>query len=166
MQYNHDAEAKDQIAFSLRCHCVLATTIEFSPRPFYVSAMTILRSCHAVEDAITLFIGSFGLLYVCCTFATGSHPAYKTFIKFSINISSNSSHYHLSFNQCHMNQELLLQLVLLQGHEVLLAQAALVLVILGEFIEGIEGREDNHDLAVCVLGFLLGLVFIRSGRTQ
>ena len=121
---------KDCISFSLRCHCVLATSIEFSPRPFHASAMTMVRSCHVVEDSITLLTRSFGSVHVCCTFAAGSHRVYVTCSEFSINSGSNFSHHHLCFNyHLNLNQELFLQLVLLQGHQALLdVQAELVLV--------------------------------------
>ena len=122
---------KDCISFSRRCHCVLATSIEFSPQPFHAYAMTMVCSCRVEEDSITLLTRSFGSLHVCCTFAAGSHRACVTFSKFSINSGSDSSQHDLCFNyDLNMNQELL-QLVLLQGHQALLnhdAQAALVLV--------------------------------------
>ena len=130
MDFNDVVQAwcgRERIAF--RCHCVLATSI-FSPQPFHASAMTVIRSCHVVEDSITLLTHSFGSLHVCCTFAAGSHHVYVTFSEFSINSGSNSSHHNLCFNyNLYKNQELLLQLVLLQGHQALLdAQAVLVLV--------------------------------------
>ena len=111
---------------ALCSHCVLATSVEFSPRRFHVSAMTMVRSCHVVEDSITLFIRSFGSLHVCCTFAVGSHHVYIALSEFSINSGSNSSHHNLCFNYVlNLNQELL-QFVL---HQALFhAQAALVLV--------------------------------------
>ena len=71
---------KDCILFSLRCHCFLATSIEFSPRPFHAPAMTMVHSCHVVEDSITLFTRSFGSLHICCTFAAGSHHVYVTLV--------------------------------------------------------------------------------------
>ena len=121
---------KDCISFLLFCHWVLATSIEFSPRPVSASAMTMVRSCHVVEDSITLLTRSFGSLHVCCTFAAGSHHAYVTFSELSMNCGSNSSHHDLCFNyDLNMNQELLLQLFLLQGHQALFdAKAAFVLV--------------------------------------
>ena len=118
---------KDCISLSLRCHCVLATSIEFSPRPFNTSAMSMVRPGHVVEDSITLFTRSFGSLHVCCMFAAGSHRVYVTLSEFSITSGSNSSHHHLCFNyDLNRNQQFLLLLVLLQGHQTLLdAQAAL-----------------------------------------
>ena len=104
---------RERITF--RSHCVLAMSIEFTPRPFQASAMTTVRSCHVVEDSITLLICSFGALHVCCAFAAGPHRVYVTFSEFIINSASNSSHNDLCFNyDLNMNQELLLQLVLLQ----------------------------------------------------
>ena len=117
---------QERIAFCSQC--VLATSIEFSPRPFHTSAMTMVHSCYVIEHSITLLTRSFGSLHVCCTFAAGSHRVYAS--KFSINSGSNSSHHHLCFNNdLNMNQELLLQLDLLHGHQARLdARAALVLV--------------------------------------
>ena len=114
---------RDRISF--RSQCLLATSIEFSSRPFHASAMTMVRSCHVVEDSITLLTGSFGCLHVCCTLAAGSHRVYVTFSKISIKSGSNSSHHHLCFNyDLNMNQELLQR-----WHQARLdAQVALVLV--------------------------------------
>ena len=116
--------------FAFRCHCVFATSMEFSPRPFHASAMTMVRSSHVVEDSIPLLTRSFGSLHVCCTFAAGSHHVYVTFSEFSLNCGPSSSHHDLCFNyDLNMNQELLLQLVLSQGHQSLFdAKAAFVLV--------------------------------------
>ena len=93
-----------KIAF--HSHCVLATSFDFSPRPFHASAMTMVRSCHILEDGITLLTCSFGSLHICCIFATGSYGVYVTFSELSINTGSNSSHHHLCFNNdMNINQE-------------------------------------------------------------
>ena len=88
---------KEYISFSPRCHCALATSIEFSPRPFHASAITMVRSCYVVEDSITLLTRSFGSLHVLCTFGAGSHRVCVTFSEFSINSESNSLHHHLTW---------------------------------------------------------------------
>ena len=86
---------QERIAF--HSHCVFATSTVFSPRPFHASAMTMVRSCHVVEDSITLLTCSFGSLHDCCTFAAVSHHVYVTFSEFSINSGSNSSHHFVVF---------------------------------------------------------------------
>ena len=55
-------------SFAFRSQCVLATSTEFSPRPFHASAMTMVRSCHVVEDSNKI-TRSFGSLHVCSTFS-------------------------------------------------------------------------------------------------
>ena len=88
-------------------------------------------------------------MHVCCTFAAGSHHVYITFSEFSINAVFISAHHHLCFNyDLNMNQELLLQHVLLQGHQCLLDAQSFLPRPLFESFGGII------------------LVFIRSGRTQ
>ena len=159
---------RERIAF--RSHCVVIEFLlrQFSPRPFHVSAMTMVRSCHVVEDSITLLTRSFGSLHVCCTFAAGSHHVYVTVSVFSINCGPNSSHHGLCFNyDLNMNLELLLQLVLLQWHQALFdAKAALVLV----------RRRRNRKQPLHMLTYenvqsewdrrVRGVAFIGSGKTQ
>ena len=45
---------------SQRCHCVLATSMECSLRPYHADVTTMLRPCHVEEDRTTLLIGSVG----------------------------------------------------------------------------------------------------------
>ena len=49
---------------SLRYHCVLAASMEFSLRPYHTYATTEVRSSHVGEDHTTLLTGSVGAYHV------------------------------------------------------------------------------------------------------
>ena len=55
---------RDCFELSMRCHCVLAASMEFTLRPYQAYATTMVRPCHVEEDHTTLLTGSVVAYYV------------------------------------------------------------------------------------------------------
>ena len=118
-QYKHGADGKGLHFVLTELSLGLATLSELSPRPPHASAMTMVRSCHVVEDSINTFFRFFtSLLHICSWFFQRLCHVQRIVY---------SSHHHLYFNcDLNMKQELPLQIVLLQRHQALLDVLVLV----------------------------------------